>query len=303
MKKNSSLTFLLSIIVALVASCTSSRPSYVLNSSDMEDVLYDVHRAHFIQEESSNGQRDGAMQYALFLHVLKQHKVSQAKWDSSLVYYTRHADELEDIYNNLTERLDYEASVMGAGVSEGADSTDIWKADRHILLTSDDINASYQWKLNVDTLLVSGERVKLRFLALFLNQNTERRATALITLRLKNDSVVVRQQVVTQSAIYNIEVMDDANIGIKSIEGLFMLHKINQQFMSNNSDDEDEDKGVANQIFAISDIKLLHEDAQKERRDAERRDSLNAIHGDSIRPTQRNLPPPDDKPLDAGNHP
>jgi len=278
-----------------MASCTSSRPSYVLDDDDMEDLLYDIHRAHFIQQQSENGE-EGPMQYALFMSVLKKHKVTQAEWDSSMVYYTRHADEMEGIYSNLIDRLDNETSAMGAGMSEASDSSDIWKADRHILLTPDDLNATYQWKIDADTLVNAGEKLKIRFLSLFLNQNADRRATALISIRLNNDSVIVRQQILTQTAYYNIEISDDDNKGIKSISGLFMLHKVQSALPMQSQDNDNSSNSVqTSQILAITDIKLLHEDSHKAMREALRRDSINAANRpDSLKARKLDEPVSDD---------
>lgn len=250
------------LIVTVCFSACSSRPDYVLSNGDMEDVLYDIHKAHYLPEQMNESRSNGALQYALMLNVLKQHDVTQAEWDSSMVYYTRHADEMQDIYSNLMERLEYEASAMGASVAEGADSTDIWNADRHLLLIPNDLSSTYQWTLNCDTLLQKGEKATLRFQGLYLNDNAQRRATAVLVMRLSNDSVIVRQQMITQSAIYKLELSDDDAIGIKSLSGLFVISS-SSLGMSGGYGDDSSKRNTSSQILSLTDIVLLHEPKEK----------------------------------------
>lgn len=263
--------YIFAAVVALVG-CTS-RPSYVLSGGDMEDVLYDMHRAHFLLEQTDGSRDDGAKQYALMQSVLRQHGVSAAVWDSSMVYYSRNADELEDIYKSLTERLSYEATVMGAGMAEGADSTDIWRGDKHILLLQNDISPSYQWTVEADTLLRPGEKLRLNFLALFLNEQSQRRATALIALRLKNDSVITRNQMASQTGIYTLEISDDEAVGIKSVSGLFMLHRPSMSSFGGPSE-----RNGQSQILSICQLKLLHEPKAAPVKD----DSISSTHPDTL---------------------
>lgn len=260
--KNKYFIYILLAFVVLVTACESSRPGYVLSSGDMEEVLYDIHRAHFLPETMDKSRDDGALQYALMLNVLKQHDVTQAEWDSSMVYYTRHADELQEIYGSLMDRLEYEATALGASIGNGTDTTDVWNGERHILLTSDNLNNIYQWKLDCDTLLEKGEKVTLRFQGLFLNPESQSRAATVLAMRLKNDSVIVRQQTISQTAIYTVDLEDRDTIGIKSVYGMFIITGSGQPTFSMMEQDRPSNNN-GQQIFSISNIMLMHEKKEK----------------------------------------
>ena len=282
--------------------CESSRPAYVLSSGDMEDVLYDIHKAHFVGMESGMADDNpGARQYALFLSVLKKHDVTQAEWDSSLVYYSRNADELEEIYDDLKERMEYEASSMGAAVGESADTTDIWKAERHMLLMSAPPYTTQTWSMDTDSLLQKGERVTLRFTALFLNEDANRRVSAVVAIRLKNDSIITRNQMVMQTGVYSIQIADDNMTGIKSISGLFMVHHPPMQ----SANDTGQQKS---QICSITNIAMLHELTQKakdanaikdgdEKQDngTQKADTATNIETVKLKPQEDGEPGPDQK--------
>lgn len=240
-------------MILLLAAC-SSRPDGVVSSGKMEELLYDMHKAHFLQESQNIDRFDGKTQYAIMQTVLDKHGISQTEWDSTLVYYTRNADELSDIYTKLYDRLSYEASIMGAGISEVSDSTDIWSGEKFIILTDNELSSTYQWQIDVDTLLQQGEKIKLRYMAIYLNDNSNRRATAVMSIRLKNDSVMTFHNVPTQNGIYNIDLEDHNRIGVKSISGLFMLHK-----PSINSEVSESNEQIKKQVLCISGLTLTHE--------------------------------------------
>lgn len=240
------------LAILLIMSCESSKPRYVLSSGDMEEVLYDMHRAHFSYERGNDTRSDGAQQYALFLNVLKKHGVSTKDWDSTMVYYTRHSDELEAIYANLNERLDYEASAIGASRGESADTTDIWSGDKNILLMASQPFTTRQWSIKADTLLKAGERITLKFTALYLHESERKYTGCVLAVRLANDSVVVSHQSISRTGIYTINVIDNDAIGIKEVKGMFMMHRL-YGYESQAREIKD------NQVLCIRDICLVHE--------------------------------------------
>lgn len=240
--------------VVLLLNACYSKPDGVISSGKMEDLLYDMHKAHFLQESQDIDRFEGKTQYAVMQSVLRKYDITQAEWDSTLVYYTRNADELSSIYNNLYDRLSYEASIMGAGISEVSDSTDIWSGEKYLILTDNELSSTYQWQIDADTLLKAGEKLKLRYMAIYLNDNGDRRATAVMSIRLKNDSIVSFHNVPTQNGLYTLDLEDTNNIGIKSVHGLFMLHRPPM----NSSESQTKDP-MKRQVLCISGMTLTHE--------------------------------------------
>lgn len=244
--------YLISLVAVLgIVACESQKPSYVLSNGDMEDVLYDIHRAHFSFERENDSRENGAQQYALFQNVLKKHDVTQAEWDSSIVYYCRHTDELEKIYLNINDRLTYEASVIGASVGESNDTTDIWREEKNMLLTSIQPFTTQQWSIKTDTLLKAGEQLSLKFTALFARENARKNATCLIALRLGNDSIIKTQQMMNRTGIYDVNISDTEDLGIKEVMGLFMMQRDLGYSTALRSSDKE-------QILSIRDICLVH---------------------------------------------
>lgn len=94
-----------------IVSCKPGIPRKYLKSDKMADIMYDYHIAEGIQNVQATG--DTVTMRAYLAYILKKHKVSQADFDSSLVYYTRHTKLLEDVYDKVAERLNNESAIYG----------------------------------------------------------------------------------------------------------------------------------------------------------------------------------------------
>lgn len=129
------------IIVAFVA--CDKQSSHILSSSKMEDVLYDYHLAQGMLEGLNSTQRE-EMAQAYIDAVFEKHKITEAEFDSSMVWYNRHTETLNEIYENLQERYTEAnqelALTTGNEVmtvfSENGDTTNIWNGSPLSILRS-----------------------------------------------------------------------------------------------------------------------------------------------------------------------
>lgn len=251
------------LVLLLTAACQSDRSAFVLDDDDMEDLLYDIHRAHFTFKDGEDSRSDGAYQYALFLKVLEKHKVTQAEWDSTLVYYTCHANELQKIYTRLGERLEIEAQSIGAAVGEVGDSTNIWHDESNMILTAYQPYTTRQWSIRPDSLLKAGENLTLKFTGLYLQPSEVQRAECIFAMVLSNDSVVVTNQMISRTGLYTLRLSDSGELGIKELKGMFMMYQKNPNSFGVTTTDK-----FSTQILCVKDIKLLHELPEDKKSDA-----------------------------------
>ena len=94
------------------------RPRGVLSNREMRDVLYDLHRADgALQVAGYNHSHDQEVA-AYYKNVLDKHGITQAQFDSSLVWFTDNPQIFNKIYPNVMERLqadfDYEKQLREA---------------------------------------------------------------------------------------------------------------------------------------------------------------------------------------------
>ena len=135
--KNSRISLLIIVVslCLLTVACKPGVPRDIIQPDDMEKLLYDYHVSQAMASEG-----EGNMEYNERLYklaVLKKHGVTEAEFDSSLVYYTRHTEQLHKIYQRLSERMNKEALALGASTDEvnrftltsTGDTANIWKGD------------------------------------------------------------------------------------------------------------------------------------------------------------------------------
>jgi hypothetical protein len=113
-KNHRALYTFIALLTIVFASCVPSVPGKYIQPDDMEDILYDYHLTQAIAGNEHNSDTSAYFKNAYYYSVLKKHGVSEADFDSSLVYYYTNAKRLHDIYRNITERMNNEAMAYGA---------------------------------------------------------------------------------------------------------------------------------------------------------------------------------------------
>lgn len=132
---------LLLMLVSLV-SCQVKRPDTVLSDAKMADVLYDYHIAKALGEELPYNE---SYKKVLYIEsVFRKHGVTQAEFDSSMVWFSRNPEALAKIYSPVNERLKAKRDVVShlLALSENkvemslpGDSVDVWAWKRSYRLS------------------------------------------------------------------------------------------------------------------------------------------------------------------------
>ena len=95
-------------VLMLLSAC---RPKGILTSHQMRSVLYDLHRAEAVlQVAGYNFGHDEALA-KYYQSVLDEHGITQAQFDSSLVWYTDHPQIFNKIYPKIVSRCEQEDAV------------------------------------------------------------------------------------------------------------------------------------------------------------------------------------------------
>jgi len=95
--------FILLLGIIVISSCKGDKE--VLSKGKMENILYDLYLSDAYINQFERGSNKETKE--LYLEsVLSRHKVTQAQYDSSLVYYGKHIDMYKEIYVSLIKRMD-----------------------------------------------------------------------------------------------------------------------------------------------------------------------------------------------------
>ena len=197
-------------VLLLLFGCKPSVPNDIIQPDDMEDILYDYQLADAMAQQTN----DYAYNQVLYREaVLKKYGISTSEFDSSLVYYTRHTEELHKIYESLADRLRNDAIALGASESEvnrysstssTGDTANVWNGYKALVLTT---NAPYNvssYSIAADTTYHTGDSFLLTFRCNYIFQEGMRDGVALLSVRYANDSVASRMVRMPSSNEYTL---------------------------------------------------------------------------------------------------
>lgn len=245
-----------------VSSCKPSLPSGVLSKGKMTDILYDYHLALAMAHMDDNGDKGQSLAYREA--VLRKHDVTSAEFDSSMVYYMRHTELLEDVYKDLTDRYNNEITAMGGSASAGGefanlsatgDTANVWNLATSMVFMPVQPFNSTSFDIKVDSTFHKGDRLMLDFDAQFIYQDGMRNGVAMLAVQFGNDSIAQRTIMIQSTQHYSVELSDADSLGIKSVKGYFMLMN------------DDNGMGVSSQttlkLMFLEHIKLIRMHPQK----------------------------------------
>ena len=217
------------LVGLLLSACKPSIPTEIIQPDDMEDLLYD----YYVAQNITGDQHDGYDYRAKYNNglVFKKHGVTEAEFDSSLVYYYNHIEDLYKIYESVQARLSNEAIELGASVGDverymkrslSGDTMDIWTGHRHHLLFPQPPYNIFQFVQKADTACRANDSYMMTFGSSFLVQSGSRSATALLSVVYENDSVLTKSISVPLSGTINLDI-PECGLRAKEFRGYFYM--------------------------------------------------------------------------------
>lgn len=212
-----------------LASCGVKRPDTVLSDAKMEAVLYDYHIAKAMGEEIPYNE---TYKRALYLNsVLAKHSVTQADFDSSMVWYARNPDVLNKIYERMNKRLRAEKEDISQLIamqneapkeSMPGDTVDVWSWQRLYQLTGTPLNNKITFVLQTDSNFQNRDKVEWTARFRFLQKaRLQKEKAPLIVLQAvyEKDTVVSRSLTVTSPATHTLSIQADTLGKMKEVKG------------------------------------------------------------------------------------
>lgn len=213
--------------ILMGVACGKQIPDDIIQPSQMEELLYDYHLALTMGSELSYSDRYKRESYKNY--VFDKHGVTEAEFDSSMVWYTRNSKILTDIYKNLQKRYEIAEEQMRAqlnkrsgqiSVSLSGDSVDVW-SDRDIYwLTTSPLTNKLMFDLKADTTFHSKDVLVFESEYNFLSyEKNSAKAVVSINITFKNDSTLGISKVIDRSGKQQLVLQPDSAYEYKSING------------------------------------------------------------------------------------
>ncbi len=225
----------IAIAVSLLSACGKKVPDDIIQPDAMQDLLYDYHLASTMG--SSLSYDESYQKDAYFEYVFQKHNVTEAEFDSSMVWYTRHAEELAAIYRSLQERLEREEKQMKEqvakrdnqiDVSMSGDTVDVWQDRTLYWLSASSLTNKVVFDLKTDTTFKPQDAMELQADFHFIpSKATSGKAVMALNFYFDNDSVQGLTRVVTRPGKQRLYLRPDSAFTIQSISG-FIYYSNNE---------------------------------------------------------------------------
>ena len=243
----------------LIAGCKPTVPSRYIQPGELEDILYDYHLADAMASVSGN---DSVNMVKYHTAVLQKHGYTEADFDSSLVYYLRHTEQLKTIYENLAKRFRDESVALGgsagdtfANVGLTGDTANVWREETSLVLAPQKPFNQHSFSLKADSAFHKGDVLMLDFNSDFIYQDGMRDGVVMLSVRFSNDSIASQTVHLSTGGHSSLRVSDDDRLGIKEVRGFFMLSR--SQSPSENL--------TTLKLMIVSGIRLLRMHASQEK--------------------------------------
>lgn len=229
-----------------LTACKVKRPETVLPDATMENVLYDYHIAKAMGEEVPYNE---SYKRVLYLEsVFKKHGITQADFDSSMVWFARNPEVLTKIYEKVNVRLKAERDGINHLIalrdnkpktSLPGDSIDVWIGQHIYRLTGMPLDNKLTFTLPSDSNFHDRDTLRWSVRFRFHNGAPDSLHAPWIAMQVlyeKNDSVIGAIRRVQDAGIETLTLFADTLGQIREIRGFIyypqqeaLQEKVSQQ--------------------------------------------------------------------------
>lgn len=211
----------------LLPACKNRVPSEYIQPDELEDLLYDYHIAQAMAEDG-RGDSVNFKRYSYVQAVFAKHEVTEAEFDSSMVWYSSHASHLNDIYKRLKERYSEHVSALGTSTGENdvfahldaqGDTANIWQRRTFHVLKPEQTKDRLLFSMEGDTTFRKGDELLWRFEARHISRGRQNEAYAGFYVEFDNDSTMGVTRRVYSNDRMELRVKGDTAHAIREVGG------------------------------------------------------------------------------------
>ena len=237
MKKAPLIRILYSLILCLQA-CSPSLPSGILDEEEMTDILVDFHLAQGMAE--AQGDNPEVVRYKYIQAVFQKHHITEAEFDSSMVYYSGHAEDFKHIYDDVVNRVRAQAERLGleaaatqdrfASLTSEGDTANIWLGKDFACVVPNQVGCIYSFQMKADSTFRPGDSFIWRFMTQFVGRSMNNEAIALLNFYYDTDTVASVNELLRNNPKNELRYNPDRGIdslNLQSISGFIYLPMVN----------------------------------------------------------------------------
>lgn len=217
-----------------MSACAPSLPGGIMDEQEMEDVLVDIHLAQGLAE--TERQTADVARYKYIQSVFRKHGITEAEFDSSMVYYCQYSEKMQHIYANVVSRIKTEAERMGieaetaadkfANLTADGDTANIWIGKDFTCLMADKTQCIWSFHMQADSTYRPGDSFLWRFRSQFVERGMNNEAIAQLNLYYEGDTVATVTELVRSSMPNELRytpVHEIDTLALRSITGFIYM--------------------------------------------------------------------------------
>lgn len=216
-----------------LTACKQGVPKDVIKPDAMEAILYDYNVAKAMADELPYDERYKQPLYTDY--VYRKHHITEAQFDSSMVWYTRNTEELSKIYTNVTKRLKDDQGAINhliavrdkkPKMSERGDTVNVWYDKKLYKLTPAFASDRITFTLPTDSNFKAYDEIRWRMRYDFLKSSSDKQkvqAVMAMSLTFENDSILATTKKIEESGWHTLSLKSDSAYKIKEINGFVYL--------------------------------------------------------------------------------
>lgn len=215
----------------------------MLDHSQMVQVMYEYQLNHALRIETGESVLEDKEAY--WKYIYEKYGISEADFDSSMVWYTRHNEQLNEVYKDVYKRLQEEYQTLslkgGKRVDEqkelSGDSIDIWQ-EGELLLFPMVGTEKYQFSIVADTTYHALDTFVLEGnIHLFGKKKIAMNAVWGLQLTFQNDSIQGKTLHLTREGRFSLPLITTQDSPLRMLHGFLyfpnpqdrtqiLLHKV-----------------------------------------------------------------------------
>lgn len=195
------------VLALLIHACRPSIPVGIMSESHLEDILYDYTIAIAMSENAplSEGQDRDMLRYQYVQKVFEKYDITEAEFDSTMVWYSSEGKRLSKVFERLNKRVDAEAKSIGVDMSEmeiyanytmDGDTANVWSGSHIVYQNNYQPDNLSIISIPADSTYLPGDSYKLAFSSHFLPANQSHSIYVLFSVYYEDNSVLSQTQLV-----------------------------------------------------------------------------------------------------------
>lgn len=218
------------IILFCVAASCSRVPKHILSEKKMRTVLYDMQLAEGLVETQNESYQTSEERKSAYNAVFAKHHITQAEYDSSLVWYGKNMDLYMRIYRLVLKDINQSITALGdvkpnplSGEVSAKDSVDIWIYNRSFTFVPSEIFNTLTFSIEPKVPYSAGSSYVFG-MSVWGIRPEEKHKPILHISAVHQDTIVSVNQEISGDGYYETILRTVANKPVKRVYGYILMN-------------------------------------------------------------------------------